>query len=46
MTGSSYTVEIILMWFLLPFVLASIMLYFALKYCLGRYRSIPNELME
>lgn len=37
----------IVMWFLMPFAIAGIILYFALKYCIKKYRGLlPNELME
>jgi hypothetical protein len=46
-TGTSYSVQMIIVWFLLPFAIAGVILYFALKYCIRKYRGlVPNELME
>lgn len=36
-----------MLWILLPFALAGLLLYFSLKYCINKYRGLlPNELME
>lgn len=44
---SSYSAQMIIVWFLLPFAIAGVILYFALKYCIKKYRGlVPNELME
>lgn len=45
--GSSYSTQMIIIWFLLPFAIAGVILYFALKYCIRKYRGLlPNELIE
>ena len=44
---SSYSVQMIILWFLIPFAIAVVILYFALNYCINKYRGLlPNELME
>lgn len=44
---TSYSPQVIILWFLLPFAIAGAILYFALKYCIKKYRDLlPNELME
>lgn len=45
--STSYSPQVILLWFLLPFALAGAALYLALKYCIKKYRGLlPNELIE
>jgi hypothetical protein len=46
--ASSYSAQMIVLWFLLPFALAGVIFYFALKYCLRKYRGLlpNNELVE
>ncbi len=42
-SSTSYSVQMIVLWFLMPFAIAGIILYFALKYCIKKYRGLlPN----
>jgi hypothetical protein len=38
---------LIIIWILLPFAIAGLLLYLALKYCIKNYRGmVPNDLVE
>jgi hypothetical protein len=43
---SQSSVKLIIMWILLPFAIAGLLLYLALKYCMQKYRGmVPNDLV-
>lgn len=45
--STSYSPQVIVLWFLLPFAIAGAVLYLALKYCIQKYRGLlPDELIE
>lgn len=45
--ATSYSPQVVVLWFLLPFAIAGAALYLALKYCIKKYRGLlPNELIE
>lgn len=45
--ATSYSPQVVVLWFLLPFAIAGAALYLALKYCIRKYRGLlPDELAE
>jgi len=42
--ASSSSIKLMIMWILLPFAIAGLLLYLSLKYCIKKYRGLlPDE---
>jgi len=45
--SSAYSAKLIIIWFLLPFGIAGLLLYCSLKYCIQKYRGqLPDQFVE